>query len=56
MWRELRFQREAVGLLGVIDTLLTASTVHWSKEIADEKRMAGSAKDTVKMDIDSRSL
>lgn len=54
--RELRFQREAVGLLGVIDTLLTASTVQWSRGGPDEKRGAGPAKDTIKMDIDTRRL
>ena len=47
---ELRFQTEALQLMGVVDTILTAATVNWQSKGGTCERVGVATRDSVKND------
>ena len=52
---EVRRQRDILKLMGIIDTLLTASTVNWSNGGTNGQKGKDLTRDSIVMDVDSKS-
>lgn len=50
---EVRRQRDILKLMGIIDTLITASTVNWSNGGTSGQKGKDLTRDSIVMDVDS---